>query len=68
MNYYRFLSANVLGAFLWGVGITLAGYYAASIPWVKNFSYALAAFFIGASIISAFVNYRRHRQPHQDKS
>jgi membrane-associated protein len=68
MNYYKFLSANVLGALLWGVGITLAGYYAASIPWVKNFSYALAAFFIGASIISVFVNYRRHRQPRPDKS
>jgi len=26
MNYYKFLSANALGAFLWGVGITLAGY------------------------------------------
>ena len=68
MNYYRFLSANVLGALLWGVGITLAGYYAASIPWVKSFSYAIAAFFIGASAISAFVNYRRHRQPRPDKS
>ena len=68
MNYYKFLSANVLGALLWGVGITLAGYYAASIPWVKNFSYALAAFFIGASIISFFVNYLRHRQPRPDKS
>jgi len=68
MNYYKFLSANVLGALLWGVGITLAGYYAASIPWVKNFSYALAAFFIGASITSFFVNYLRHRQPRPDKS
>jgi membrane-associated protein len=68
MNYYKFLSANIFGALLWGVGITLAGYYAASIPWVKNFSYALAIFFISASIISVFVNYRRHRQPPQDKS
>jgi membrane-associated protein len=59
MNYYKFLSANVLGAFLWGVGITSAGYYAASVPWVKSFSYAIAAFFIIASIISAAVNYRR---------
>ena len=68
MNYYKFLSANVIGALLWGVGITLAGYYAASIPWVKNFSYALAVFFIGASLISFFVNYLRHRQPRPDKS
>lgn len=62
MNYYRFLSANALGALLWGVGITLAGYYAASLPWVKSSSYAIAAFFITASLISAFVNYRRRPQ------
>ncbi len=59
MNYYRFLSANVLGALLWGVGITLAGYYAATLPWVKSSSYAIAGFFISASLISALVNYRR---------
>jgi len=62
MNYYRFLSANVLGALLWGVGITLAGYYAATLPWVKSSSYAIAAFFISASLISALVNYRRRPQ------
>ncbi len=62
MNYYKFLSANALGALLWGVGITLAGYYAASLPWVKTWSYAIAAFFITASLVSAFVNYLRHRQ------
>ena len=32
MNYYKFLSANALGALLWGVGITSLGYAAASIP------------------------------------
>ena len=68
MNYYRFLSANILGALLWGVGITLAGFYAASLPWVKSSSYAIAAFFIGASLISALVNYRRRLRPPQDKS
>lgn len=62
MNYYKFLSANVLGAFLWGVGITLAGYYAATLPWVKTWSYAIAAFFIIASLVSALVNHRRHRR------
>jgi membrane-associated protein len=62
MNYYKFLSANALGAFLWGVGITLAGYYAATLPWVKNSSYAIAAFFITASVVPSLVNYLRHRQ------
>ena len=59
MNYYKFLSANALGAVLWGAGITLAGYYAASLPWVKTSSYAIAAFFITASIVSGLVNYLR---------
>ncbi len=68
MNYYKFLSANAVGAVLWGAGITLAGYYAASLPWVRTFSYAIAAFFITASIVSGIVNYLRHRQPRQSKS
>ena len=62
MNYYKFLSANALGALLWGVGITLAGFYAATIPWVKGSSYAIAAFFITASLISVLVKHRRHPQ------
>ena len=59
MNYYKFLSANLLGAVLWGAGITLAGFYAHSLPWVKTSSYAIAAFFIIASVVSATVNYSR---------
>lgn len=62
MNYYKFLSANALGALLWGVGITLTGYFAASIPWVKTSSYAIAAFFVTASVVSSLVNYLRHRR------
>ena len=62
MNYYKFLSANALGALLWGVGFTLAGYYSGSIPWVKDISYALAAFFISASLLVAFRNYLRDRR------
>jgi membrane-associated protein len=68
MNYYKFLSANALGAFLWGVGITMAGFYAATIPWVKSSSYAIAAFFITASLISVLVKHWRHQQEPQDKS
>ncbi len=62
MNYYKFLSANSLGALLWGTGITLAGFYSGSIPWVKNISYGLATFFICGSLISAFFNYRRNNR------
>ena len=62
MNYYKFLSANVLGAFLWGIGITLAGFYSGSLPWVKNISYGLAAFFILGSFVTAYINYLREKR------
>jgi membrane-associated protein len=62
MNYYKFLSANVLGALLWGVGITVSGYFSGSIPWLKNITYSVAIFFIVASIISGVINYRRENR------
>lgn len=62
MRYYSFLTANAFGALSWAVLITLAGYYSASIPWVKSSSYAIAAFFISASIISSVAGYLRHRR------
>jgi membrane-associated protein len=61
MNYYKFLSANVLGALLWGVGITLAGFYSGSISWVKDVSYVLASVFIIFSLLTAFNNYSKDK-------
>jgi membrane-associated protein len=52
MNYYKFFSANLVGAITWGVGLNITGYYAATIPAVKNVSYGIAAFFIAASIVA----------------
>ena len=61
MNYYKFLSANALGAFLWGVVITLAGFYSGLISWVKEISYGLALFFITISIISSLIGYLKDK-------
>jgi membrane-associated protein len=52
MNYYKFFSANLVGALAWGVGLTMAGYFSASIPLVKNASYLIAGIFISASLIA----------------
>ncbi len=62
MNYYKFFSANVVGAIAWGMGLTTAGYFAASIPAVKNASYAIAIFFISASIIAGIRAWWKNRQ------
>jgi membrane-associated protein len=51
MNYFKFLSSNFVGAVAWGVGLTLTGYYAASIPGVRAAAYVIAGFFITLSIV-----------------
>mgnify|MGYP000225653561 CR=1 FL=1 len=53
MNYYKFLSANLVGALVWGSGMTFIGFYAATIPQVKNAAYVIAGLFIFASLVVA---------------
>ncbi|HRN28748.1 MAG TPA: DedA family protein [Terrimesophilobacter sp.] len=61
MNYYRFLSSNIVGALLWGVGLSLTGYFAASIPGVKNAAYIIAGIVITLSIIAGFRTWHHDR-------
>jgi len=61
MNYYKFFSANAVGAVAWGIGLTVTGYFAASIPAVKNASYLIALVFILGSIYAGFRNWRADR-------
>ena len=62
MNYYKFFSANLVGALVWGVGLTVTGYYAASNEAVKNVSFAIAAFFISASVIAGLRAWVKNRK------
>jgi len=57
MNYYKFLSANIFGALLWGAGITTLGFYAASIPALDGSSRQIAGFFIVLTIAITLKNY-----------
>ncbi|MBF0597619.1 DedA family protein [Faecalibacter rhinopitheci] len=44
MSYKTFLTYNVIGAILWVVGITLAGYFLGNVPFIKeNFSKVILA-------------------------
>ena len=62
MNYYKFFSANLVGAVGWGMGLTITGYFAATIPAVKNASYGIAAFFVLASIVAGVRNWLKNRK------
>ena len=62
MNYYKFFSANLVGALAWGVGLNVTGYYAASNPAVKSVSYAIAGFFVLASVIAGVRVWLKNRK------
>lgn len=38
MTYRRFVAYNAVGALLWGVGVTLLGYFLGQIPFVQQYS------------------------------
>jgi membrane-associated protein len=62
MNYYRFLSSNLVGALAWGCGMTIVGYFAASLPGVKSAAYVIGGAFILASIIFGIRAWRADRR------
>ena len=62
MNYLQFLAANVVGALVWGVLLTVTGYFAASIPAVKSAAYIIGGAFILGSIIAGVIAWRRNRK------
>ena len=62
MNYYKFFSANLVGAVVWGMGLCLAGYYAASIPLVKDATYIIAVLVIAASLVAGIRSWYKNNK------
>jgi membrane-associated protein len=62
MNYYKFFSANIVGAIVWGMGLSLAGYYAASIPLVKDATYIIAVLVIAASLVAGIRSWYKNNK------
>ena len=61
MNYYKFFSANFVGALLWGCGLTLAGFFTYSIPWVRSTVYVIALVVISLSVFAGVRTWRANR-------
>jgi membrane-associated protein len=49
MPYRTFVTFNIIGAFLWGVGLTLIGYFLGQIPFVADYA---EYFIIGIVLLS----------------
>jgi membrane-associated protein len=62
MPYPAFLSANLVGAAVWGSGLVALGFVGHSVPWVKWAAYAVAATAILFSIVAPLVGWARARR------
>lgn len=62
MRYRTFLAYNLIGAALWGVGVTTLGYYLGEIQVIKdNLDYAAIVILV-VSLAPVALEYRRHRR------
>lgn len=62
MNYYKFLSANFVGAVVWGTGMSFVGFFAAQNESVKSVAYGIGFGFITLSIIAGYRTWKRDRE------
>jgi len=66
MSYARFMSFNVIGAFLWVVLLVPAGYFFANVPFVKkNFSLVILAIIVLSILPGVFEVWRERRRLRQ---
>ena len=63
MPYRQFVGYNVLGGFLWAVGVTLAGYFLGSaIPGVDRYLLPIIVAIVVASVLPALWHWWRERR------
>jgi membrane-associated protein len=66
MSYWKFMSYNVIGAFLWVVLLVPAGYFFANVPFVKNnFSLVILAIIVLSILPGVFEVWRERRRLRQ---
>ena len=62
MDFKVFALYTVIGGILWGVGVTVAGYYLGSITFVKENIELIAIAMVVLSVVPIYFELRRHRQ------
>ena len=67
MNYTKFLTSNLVGAIAWGVGLSVVGFFAASIPSVRVAAYIIGGSFITLSIIFGFRTWLQDRRERREQ-
>lgn len=65
MRYRTFITYNIIGGLLWGVGVTTLGYFLGEIEFVKNNLEVAALAVVVVSLLPMAIEYRRHRRSRQ---
>lgn len=62
MPYKTFVTYNIVGALLWGVGVTMLGYFLGQLEFIRqNIEFVLIAI-VAISFIPIFIEFWRHRR------
>ncbi|WP_308121706.1 DedA family protein [Actinotalea ferrariae] len=67
MNYRHFVSYNVIGAFLWGVGVTVLGYLLGNVTFIKENIELILIGIVGLSVVPIAVELLRARSKKRDE-
>jgi membrane-associated protein len=62
MDFRRYLAFSAIGAFLWAVGVTVAGYFLGNIEFVKKNIELILVLVVLVSVVPVGVEYLRHRR------
>jgi membrane-associated protein len=68
MHYRTFVTYNVVGALLWGVGVTLLGYWLGQIEFVRTYIEPILVLIIALSLIPVAVELLRARSRRRNAS
>ncbi|WP_066587267.1 DedA family protein [Cellulomonas timonensis] len=66
MTYRHFVAYNVIGAFIWGVGVTVLGYLLGNVTFIKDNIELILVGIVGISVIPVFVELLRARSKKRD--
>ena len=62
MDFRRFMIFSAIGGIIWAVGVTLAGYFLGTIPFVKDNIEAILILVVLVSVIPIVIEFVKHRR------
>lgn len=67
MNYRHFVSYNLMGALLWGVGVTVLGYLLGNVTFVREHIELILIGIVGLSLVPILIEVLRARSARRDE-